>query len=238
MMEGITFLGKHSYRDFGLSLAPGKSIGNPDKEKITVKVPFSNTEYDFSMAYGSQPYTTRELSYPFNIYVPGQSKKQEMNSKRTQILNWLMNSGGKQRLYDDAFPGYYFLAEAESGASFKENYVDGILEVTFRAYPFMISEIEEGNQIWDTFNFNLDVMQDVEYTISGVETITLINAGTPDVFPTIQASDAMQITAGGRTYTVNAGTTENADMPLVKGENELTITGNGTIKFIFYKEMI
>lgn len=238
MMEGITFLGKHSYTDFGLSLAPGKSIGMPEKEKITVKVPFSNTEYDFSLIYGSQPYTTRELSYPFNVYVPGHLTKVAMNSKKTQVMNWLMNSYGKQKLYDDAFPGHYFLAEVEDGASFDENYSDGILTVTFKAYPFMISENPEGNVEWDSFNFDYDVMQDVEFDIDGERGVTLINAGTPDVFPTIESSGEMEISLNGKTYMVSAGTTEKADIPLVSGENALTITGNGTIKFTFYKEMI
>ena len=238
MMEGIEFLGKHSYQDFGLSLAPGKSIGIPDKEKIMVKVPFSNVEYDFSQLYGSQPYTSRELTYPFNVFVSGNLTKKAMNNKKTQVLNWLMNSNGKQRLYDDSFPNYYFLAEIEGGTSFDENYKTGILSVTFKAYPFMIAELAEGNDIWDTFNFELDVTQTVTFDIMTSQEIMLINAGTPDVFPTIDASADMQIQLSGKTYNVTAGITSNADLPLANGENNLTITGNGTIKFTFYKEMI
>lgn len=237
-MEGITFLGKHSYRDYGLSLAPGKSIGNPDKEKIKIKVPFSNTEYDFSMIYGSQPYSTRELNYPFNIFSTGGDAKTRMNTTRTVVVNWLMNSDGQQHLYDDAFPGYYFLAEVEGGVSFDENYRDGILGVTFTAYAFMKSELQEGNDIWDTFNFELDVAQETAYTVQGTKTVTLINPGTPDVFPTITSSSIMTIETAGKTYNVNEGTTQNADLPIVSGENDLTITGNGTISFVFYKELI
>lgn len=238
MMKGIEFLGKHSYKDFGLSIAPGKSIGIPEKEKIIVKVPFNNKEYDFSQIYGSQPYTSRELTYPFNVFTQGRLTKESMNNKKTQVLNWLMNSNGKQKLLDDSFPGYYFLAEVEGGTSFEENYNTGILTVTFKAYPFMVAELPEGNNLWETFNLKLDVLQDVEFEIDGQKEVTLINTGTPDVFPTIQSTEEMQLTLNGKSYNVNAGTTQKADIPLSNGENNLTIAGNGTIKFIFHKEMI
>jgi len=238
MMEGINFLGKHSYTNYGLTMAPGKSIGMPSKEKMTVKVPFNNSEYDFSLLYGSQPYSMRELNYPFNIFATGVNSKQRMNTEKTKIVNWLANSQGKQKLLDDAFPNYYFLAEVEDSTDFSENYNSGILKVTFKAYPFMIAELEEGNDVWDTFNFELDVAQDVSHTISGSKVVKLINAGTPDVFPTIEASSDMTIGLNGKTYLVKTGTTLNAEIPLTNGENNLTVTGNGTINFTFYKELI
>ncbi|MDN6290233.1 MAG: phage tail family protein [Tetragenococcus koreensis] len=237
-MEGITFLGKHSYKDFGFTLAPGKSIGNPEKEKMKVKPAFSNVEYDFSRIYGSQPYSTRSLKYPFNVFSTGVKSKQKMNSKRTQLINWLSNSNGKQKLYDDAFPGYYFLAEVEDGVDFDEDYESGVITATFTAYPFMIADNPEGDAIWDTFNFELDVMQNIEYIIEGTRTITLINAGTPNVFPDIESTGNMTIDLNGRSYTVDTGMTKNARLPLNNGENHLTITGNGTIKFTFNKELI
>jgi len=236
-MMGIEFLGKHSYHDFGLSVSPGKSIGMPDKEKIMVKVPFSNEEYDFSRLYGTQTYTTRELSYPFNVFDYANLTKIGLNNLKTQVTNWIMNSDGKQKLYDDAYPGYYFLSEAESAPSFGEDYNTGILTVKFKAYPFMIAELEEGNDIWDTFNFDLDVSQDVTFDIDGTQDVTLINAGVPDVYPTIETTSEMSVTLGNKTYTIPAGTVKS-DIPLISGENDLTIIGTGTINFIFYKELI
>ena len=237
-MEGITFLGKHSYRDFGLTLAKGKSIGIPDKEKILVKVPFSNSEYDFSNIYGSQVFSHRELTYPFNIYATGENAKVLMNNKKTQVLNWLMNSNGKQKLYDDAFPNYYFLAEVESGVSFDEDYASGILTVKFNAYPFMIADLLEGNDIWDTFNFELDVSQEVEYKVTGTRTITIINNGTPDVYPTIVSTAPFSLTSGGRSLNVTSGVTTQTNFPLKNGSNVIKLDGTGTVTFRFNKELI
>lgn len=237
-MMGIEFLGKHSYRDFGLTLAPGKEIGHPSKEKIKEKVAFATKEYDFSRLYGMQSFTTRSLYYPFNVVDTGHLTKSRMNLIKTKVVNWLMNSSGQQRLYDDAYPGYYFLAEVEDEASFTENYADGVLGITFTAYAFMTDELEEGHDIWDEINFELDVLQPTEFEIRGSQEITLINAGTPEVFPTIETTSEMELVKDNRRYSIQTGTTESKSFALKSGENRITIEGNGTVKFRFHKELI
>ncbi|WP_277679220.1 phage tail protein [Gracilibacillus dipsosauri] len=235
-MYGINFNGKHSYNDFGITIAD-KNIGFPEKEKIKVKVPFSNVEYDFSQLYGEQTYTPRPLTYTLNVL----SKKpttEKINVIETQLSNWLMNSNGKQKLYDDAIPGYYFLAEVEKGLSFDELWNSGKLTVEFTAYPFMIAELPEGHDIWDEFNFDLDVAQPVEFTVNGTLDVTLFNVGTPSITPEIEASGPMEILKDGITYYVPTGKSKSDDFKLQTGENHLTITGDGSIKFLFYKELI
>ncbi|WP_416149509.1 phage tail protein [Salipaludibacillus sp. HK11] len=237
-MNGISYNGKHSFKDFKVTMPPGKDIGFPDKEKILVKVPFSNEEYDFSDIYGSQVYSSRSLSYPFNIVNMAKATKVAMNTQKTMIINWLLNSKGKQKLYDDVFPGYYFLAEVEGNSSFNEDRELGILNVTFKAYPFMIAEREEGHDIWDDINFDLDVLQPVEFTVDGSLTVTLLNVGVPDLIPKISASSEFSILMDGISYIVPSGESKSSEFFLKSGENEMTITGNGTISFLFYKELI
>lgn len=236
-MLGIRFLNKHSHEDFGVTIQT-KEIGIPDKEKIKVKVPFSDVEYDFSRIYGSQNYTPRQLRYSFNVAEPVNLTKEKMNNVKTRLINWLMNSSGKQPLYDDTFPGYYFLAEVESGSSFVEDWSVGTLTVTFTAYSFMISEKEEGHDIWDDINFDLDILQPVEFTVNGTLDITLYNVGTPNISPEIEASSSMEIMKDEVTYNIPTGKSKSKKFVLKSGENELTIRGNGTIKFLFYKELI
>lgn len=238
-MYGITFNGKHSYKDMGYTMPfEGRVIGFPSKEKILVKVPFSNVEYDFSEIYGSQTYTPRSLTYAFNVLKRGNWTHDALEMEKTRLINWLMNSHGKKKLYDDDIPGYYFLAEVENEASFVDDYETGTLSVTFNAYPFMISEYPEGNDIWDTFNFELDVAQIVDFTVKGKSEVILYNVGTPDVIPEITVSSEMIIVKGNTLFTVPAGVTKTSDFLLNGGENSLEITGNGTISFKFYKELI
>lgn len=165
MPSGITFLGKHSYNDFGITMATQREVGIPNKKKSKLSVPFSNVTYDYSEIFGSQTYEERTVKYTFNIANRSIKRKDEMNWIKTVMINWLMNSHGKQPLYDDYYPGVYFLAEVEGNSNFVENWRNGYLEVTFTAYPFMIFNNPEGSDIWDDFNFLFDVIQDTTFTI-------------------------------------------------------------------------
>ena len=237
-MYGIHFNGKHSYKDVGVTIAD-KDIGYPEKEKIKVKVPFSNVEYDFSELYGEQTYTNRQLTYTFNVIDKHRNTNTvQVNILETNLSNWLMGTVGKQKLYDDSMPGYYYLAEVEGGLNFDELWNHGTLTVEFTAYPFMIAELHEGNDLWDPFNFELDVAQITDFEVNGSLDVVLYNVGTPSVSPEIEASAPMEIIKDGVTYNVSSGTTKSDDFRLQSGENNLTIKGNGTVKFRFYKELI
>lgn len=234
MFKGIEFNGKHSYRDFGLTISE-HNIGNPSKIKNTERIPYSNVEYDFSNIYGGQEYEERPLSYTFNLAY--REKAEYFYLYETQILRWLMTPNKKEVLKDDRIPGYYFLAEAiDSGNEFK--FVGGSLTVNFKAYPFKIAELREGNDIWDTFNFLLDYAQDTDFTVDGKKDVNLYNAGVSVVNPKITASTTMQIIRGNTTYNIPAGITTSYDFALVPGDNKFTIIGKGSISFEFYKELV
>lgn len=238
MLYGIQFDGKHSLHDMGYTMPAERDIGFPSKEKIVIQVPFSNVEYDFSNLYGSQTYTPRPLKYQFNVLREGNYTPQAMQVEKTKLINWLMNTNGRKKLYDDTIPGYYFLAEVESAADFQDDWETGTMTVSFRAYPFMIAELHEGNDIWDSFNFDLDVAQTTDFTVNGSLQVVLYNVGTPDVVPEITTSNQMKIIKDGVTYSVPFGVTKDSDFVLKPGENTLRINGSGTISFRFYKELI
>src|SRR5690625_2327739 len=162
MYTGIEFNGKHS-RDFNLTISE-REIGYPSKIKRTERVPFSNEIYDFSNIYLGQEYEERNIRYTFNIVNRDKlgdfkSEYTDFNFYETEVANWLMGTVSKEVLKDDTLPGYYFLAEIEDSPANEFRIIGGELTVTFKAYPFKISEAEEGNDIWDDFNFLLDVAQ-------------------------------------------------------------------------------
>lgn len=161
--RGINFLGKHTYRDFGITIS-SRSISDPQKKKTKLPIPWSNIEYDFSEIYGDQPYEPRLLRYVFNLFPFGLQSPGHMDVKKTQFINFIMSGIGKHRLEDDDIPGYYFMAEVEEGSIYNK-WTDGTLEVEFVAYPFMISKLPEGHDIWDEFNFELDVAQKTTFDL-------------------------------------------------------------------------
>ena len=234
-MDGIRFNGYHSYTDKGLTIAKGgREIGYPSKEKKKVKPPFSNYEIDFSRLYGAETYSTRQLSYSFNLM---EISKVNLSYLVTDITNWIMNSNGKQPLFDDGIPGYYFLAEAESEPSFKENTSDGILTIEFVAQPFRIKTATEGSPFWDDYTI-LDRYQETSFDIGGSKTVVIYNDGTPDAVPIVIASSQMTVLLNGSTFTVPTGTSSSVGLYLSTGSNTLLITGTGSIEISFHKELI
>ena len=231
---GITFNEKHSYRDFGLRVLE-KHIGNPSKIKRKERVPFSNQIYDFSNIYGGQEYEERHLTYVFNLR---DYDKVNLAIKKVEILNWLMQPNEKIQLLDDYIPGYYFLAEVEEAPDFDELRFRGVFTINFTAYPFKIGEYEEGNDLWDPFNFLLDVAQITDFEVAGTKAVTLYNPGASIIKPKIRSSSPMQIIKDGITYKVPVGESESHDFILQQGENKMTIKGIGKISFHFRKELI
>lgn len=234
---GITFNGRHSFDDEGLLLLEDKEIGIPNKKKVTIQVPFSNEVYDFSTVYGGQLYEQRTLTYNIQIQKDIYGTKEAMNMTKIKAINWLMGTTGYTKLVDDAIPGYYFMAEVQGNTSFVEDWNRGVLKVTFTAYPFMISEKAEGNDIWDEINFDLDVLQDVAFDVTGETTIMLYHTGISLARPEITASAPFTLTIDGNEHSISVGS-RTYDYLTLSAMNEIRIVGTGRISFKWYKELI
>lgn len=232
MAYGIRKNNKHSFDDFGLTIK-SKKIGNPKKNKIKEEVPFMNGSYDFSLLYGEQTYSERQLEYTFNL---NERNKIAMNIKKMQVLEWL-NDRGKQPLYDDTIPGFYFLAEVGDD-DFSEEGSNGEITVTFNAYPYKISSRNDGHDIWDDFNFELDMVQDTIFEVNGTKDIILYNNGAIGINPTVICSNDIEVTKGNSIYKFKPGEAKAWAFKLDKGLNTLTIKGTGTIEFKWCKEVL
>lgn len=241
MHTGIEFNGKHSLRDFGLTVS-NREIGYPSKIKRQERVPFSNEVYDFSNLYGGQEYEERSITYTLNLINKSSSGYREnfQNNQllETKVVNWLMGANQKAILKDDTIDGYYFMAELVDGPNSEFRFVGSELTIEFIAYPFKISELQEGHDIWDEFNFELDVAQITKFEVSGTKEITLYNVGAEALAPTIVASTEFTIEKGAVSVTVPPGTNKSYLINLNVGENKLKLIGNGTIEFKFHKELI
>ena len=233
-MYGITYNNKHSFNDLGLTILNTRVIETPSKIKVTQTIPFSNITYDFSNLYGSNCYTERKLEYEFLIKA---NSSVQLEFKRMQIENWLLSSNGKSELFDDNIEGYYYNAECIS-TDFEDMNNIGKLKAIFTAYPFKISSEYEGNNLWDSFNFELDVLQDTKFTVNGTSSVSIYNSSVIDVEPEIIASNGFEITLDNKKYTVETGVSKDYRFKLKSGINNLTLKGNGTIEFRFRKEVL
>lgn len=233
---GIEFNG-HRSNDFGLDVQD-KTVGMPEKNKITQAIPFSNTVLDISDLYGGQTYKERTVKITFIVRDGVDPSKERLYSLWTQVVNWLMAPGRKVKLKDDIMHNYYYLAEVEKEPSWDEMRAYGKLSVEFNCYPFRIDELEEGNDIWDEFNFELDIAQVTDFEIVGSRTITLFNMGVTTISPEVVATAPFTIEMGGQRFTLNAGTYSSPDFMLPTGEVAMTVIGTGKLSFNWHKELI
>ena len=159
---GVWFNGHHS-TEFYLDVIE-KEISFPEKEKNVIRIPMTNEVYDFSTFYGTQPYTQREIKLVFIIQNWKNASKNELYQKWTVAVNWLMQPNGLTPLIDDIMPQYQYRAEVQKAPDFNEARTKGTITVIFTAYPFRIDIMPEGHDIWDLFNFDLDVSQPTKFT--------------------------------------------------------------------------
>lgn len=150
------------YKEFGI-LPESRNIGKPGKKKILEEIPYSNHTLDFSELYGENVFKERTLEYTLNI-IGRQSDIQAAYQMESKLTNLLMKKS-QFRLYDDIFPNYYFLAEQREGPAFEVNRYTGKLQLTLECYPFRISELKEGNNLWKTFNFYEDILQETKFKV-------------------------------------------------------------------------
>ena len=233
-MYNIVYNGKHSFNDFGLKRFNSKEHKAPSKNKIYETVPFMNGSYDFSNIYGGNTYSDRELTYSFLVEV---DNEEAMNYKKISIENWLLGTNKKTMLIDEDLKGYYYMAECIN-IDFENYYSFGLIDVTFTAYPFKIGEAHEGNNLWDSFNFELDVLQDTKFTVNGSSSVNIYNSSIIDIEPTIITSSNFEIILDNKKYVVESGSSKDYRFKFKPGTNNLTLKGNGTIEFRFRKEVL
>jgi phage-related protein len=149
---------------------------------------------------------------------------------------WLQDTGKQQLIFDD-IPDYYFYAEVEEISNFEEILNFGRITITFIADPFKKGINEVGNEAWDTFNFETDYMQDIEFDVNGTKTISLYNPGRI-VAPLVNCTSSITVINNGYTANFIAGDNKDWRLKLQPGANTLSINGTGHIKFIFRKELL
>lgn len=232
-LRGVTFNDIHN-NDIGVVMQ-SKSIQSPSKKKLKDSVPFMNGSYDFSTvgSNGEIMYNEREISIVFGL--PAETKE-ELQVMYSKVLEWLVDTG-KHKLIFDVMKDYYFMAEVEETTSFEETKEFGKLEVKFVADPFKYSINYIGSDLWDTFNFEEDIVQDSSYDINGSRNINIYNPGR-FVRPIINCSSTMTLIQNGKSYNLSIGDNKVYGFYLKSLMNNLTINGTGRINFVFRKESL
>jgi len=234
MIKGLTFDGKHSYKDFGLYMET-KSIQPPVKKKIKIDVPYMDSNYDFSTvgSNGEIIYSQRTITVILGLKTISKEKLYILYSK---VLEWLQDISQSQLIFDD-IKDYYFMAEVETVPTFDEMVRLGKLTVVFVCDPFKTSIDFATNNIWDTFNFEEDYLQDSDYDVVTTRTINIYNPGRL-VMPIINCDSAMTIILNGKTYNLIIGNNKLYGFKFLNGPNNIVINGTGHIQIVFRKQVL
>lgn len=238
MNYGFTFNGKHSIKDFGL-IMEYKHILPPVKNKIKVSLPYMNGVYDFSTVAtnGADTFTQRQIDLKLDLISSGKTKE-ELQVLYSQVLEWLLDSGRQQIIFDDD-PAYYWYGEFDNSqtASWEDTWYWGYLTLSFIVDPFKKGVNLEGSDIWDTFNFLTDYSQVTQFNVTNSLTTTLHNAGRP-VMPVITTNANMVLNLNGTTYNLTNGSNTIYGLMLKNGVNNIELTGTGTVNFAFRRESL
>ena len=141
-----------------------RSAPTPSEKEIIEDIPFVQGVYDFSNILGERIFDNRTISYTFQIY---ERDYEQRKHEQTVLQNKLMNTHITQ-LEDTHDSSYYYLGKCVSvGVEEDHEYGRLIVNIDFDCYPFKISKLPEGHDIWDEFNFELDVAQEMQYTMDG-----------------------------------------------------------------------
>jgi predicted phage tail component-like protein len=235
-MSQVIFNSKKSLTDLDIQLE-SFSIQPPSKKKIKVPVPFMNSSYDFSTvgSSGEIVYTDRIIKTRFNLR---RKNRGTLYNKYSEVLAWLLDVGQRQLIFTD-MPDCYYLAEVENAPSFEEIAKRaGIMEIEFIAVPFKYGVSVEGSeQLWDTFNFETGYLQETMFEVLGTKSVTIYNPGR-EVVPIINCNSNMICLINSYSVGFVAGDNKDYNFKLANGANTVVITGIGTIKFIFRKELL
>lgn len=236
----IKFNGKSS-ADFGVKMI-SKKIGFPSATKIKIDVPFSEIPIDMSGIYGDQKMSERTNEYEFLIRDADNLTKEGLYRQWTNFINdFAMQVHHKAPLMDDVMENYFYLAEVENAPSWEEYLSLGTINLKFTCYPYRISIKDESDDDdnWDDFDLEDGVAQMIEYEVNdSSKTVYLLNVGAHMLVPEIEVNGDVTLNTGKDEVKLNEGTSTYEDIVLLKGLNTFTITGKGTIKFHFRREVI
>lgn len=238
---GVTFNGKHTYRDLGLVLLT-KTIGLPARTTQIVRPPYSNHPIDYSSLYGHTIYDDREFTCEFMVRDQANLSKEALANKFTAVITWLEELQGRTPLIDDVAPGYYYLAEPAKAPTWEELLSLGKLTIDWTCNPLRTCVKPEGNTRWNDLNVNYDVSQHTSYQINGATTIHLINKLPEPVQPTITVEGDLTLVVDDQEQHLTDGVYAPVQLAyppiLKKGATYLAVSGTGTITFTWQKEMV
>ena len=206
-MNGVSFDELHSYRQLRMIL------GNPEIERpkgkiIYLEIPGKDGALDLSEAFGELRFNRRKVILPFKLRAEPEAAEQKIS----EVANLL--SGKKLKITLDKDPQYYYLGRLEV----EGKYLHPVCQIIVTA-------------LCDPYKYKREVTEET-FTVNGSLEVNLQN-DRMTTYPVVTTTNSMLITKNDITYSYGAVNNFMTQIPLVFGDNLLTITGNGNITLTY-----
>jgi phage-related protein len=209
-MKGIRFGSTHSFDDLGLILGK-KEMGAPAVKVEKIDIPGADGDLDQTEFFGDVKYGN--ATHRFEFTANQQSDFLPLYSKVKNILH-----GRKKRIILDDDPLYFYV-----GRVFVDKHTDekGIatIDVECDCEPYKYKQDQTV----------------IAQAVSGTQTITLTN-GRRRAVPEVQIwteSGSLRIEYQGYIWDLGSGSYTLPELELYEGGNLVTVTGTGTVTFVW-----
>lgn len=211
-MQGVSFLGMHSYRDFGLFLQPDKVIGSPPIKEEEMELPGGDGRLDMTENHTEVKFDNVKHKFNFAIAAPQDERLASFMALKNAI------HGKRGRIILDGDPSYFYVGRI-SVSSMTNNSELAHLSIECNCEPYKY-KIEKTV---------------VTKAVNGTETITLTNGrkrAVPEV--TIETAGSLRLVYNDNfIWDLGSGSYTLPELELMEGANTVTVTGTGTVSFVW-----
>lgn len=209
-MKGIKFGNYHSYDDLHLILN-SKEIGAPQVKTQKINIDGADSALDLTEFFGDVKYEDVTHRFNFSTIVP----QTDFLSLYSTIKNAL--HGRKMRIVLDDDPLFYYFGRLSVSKFTNEKNI-GIISIEADCEPYK-------------YLLNKTV---VELTVSG-EFVAQVPNSRKRIVPEvkIETADSIRIVYQGNIWDLGSGIYTLPELELVEGNNEITLTGTGTVTLTY-----
>jgi phage-related protein len=214
--KGISFGNIHSFHDLNLILS--KVEIPPAKAKTTyVDIPGGNGSVDLTEANGEVKFYDRECKFTFTMNPKYDLSDEAFEEKKTEVSNLLNGRTFKITLDKDS--DFYYEGRCTVEEFLSDRRIRQIV-VSAKVKPYKFKQNKT------VLKYNLTAEQ---------KTVNITNS-RKTVSPTFECTnDDTMIVFGNASFSLSAGTHKVLDIQLKEGNNQLKVSGSGTLT-ISYQE--
>lgn len=207
-MKGIRFGAYHSYDDFNLILT-AKEMGSPSVKTQKIDIPGADGTLDLTDFFGEPKYEDVTHRFDFSTAYP----QEEFITLYSRIKNAI--HGKKMRVILDDDPLFFWMGRCHVSKFTNEKGIGTIsVECDCEPYKYKIDHTVSA------------------HVVNGTQVITLTNARKRAV-PEVQVYGSIRIEHNGNSWDLGSGSYTMPELELVHGANTVTVTGAGTVTFVW-----